>query len=493
MNLRAAVIGHPISHSLSPQVFSFIGETLGGNHRLQYEALDVESQQLEKFCQQLREQSEGAQWLGLNVTIPHKESILCHLDELAPEVQALGAANVVQVIGERLHGYNTDVAGIEVTLEKVGFACYGKTILVIGAGGAARATVYACAKAGAKKIVVVNRGVQRAQKLLNDLSAVFKSTEFSSVAAAGSIDAMADLVVQATPVGMARYDDRMNGDLANSFPTGSGTGSIDFPEIFRHCSQRALALDLIYRPQQTLFLQEAQRANLRAIGGLTMFVGQALATWQIWFGPLSARTREVLGNDLTAHLRDILRFESIQPVPRADFQRPIFLCGFMGVGKSATGRILSQKLACPFFDLDALIVELAGKSIRRIFSEDGEVEFRRWEGEALQDLLRRISVGGVCALGGGALISPENRRLIVQAGDLFYLKASPESLLGRLSGEWEERPLLKTSGDRITHLQNLLRTREPQYAEASAHIQTDNKSPSEVADEIIDILRGKVS
>lgn len=492
MNLLAAVIGHPISHSLSPQVFSFIGESLGDN-RLRYEALDVESQQLENFCQRLRKQSEGAQWLGLNVTIPHKESILFHLDELAPEVQALGAANVVKVMGERLRGYNTDVAGIEATLEKVGFVCHGKTILVVGAGGAARATVYACAKAGAQRIVVINRGVQRAQKLLDDLSAVFKSTEFSSVATVASIDAMADLVVQATPVGMVHYDDRMNGDRANPRSTGRASGSIDFSEIFRHCSRQALALDLIYRPEETLFLQEAQRASLRAVGGLTMFVSQALATWQIWFGPLSARTKEVLANDLTAYLRDILRFDSVTPVPRADCHRPIFLCGFMGVGKSAAGRILSQKLACPFFDLDALIVELAGKSIPQIFSEGGEIEFRRWESQALQDLLRRISAGGVCALGGGALISPENRRLIGQAGDLFYLKASPESLLERLASEWEERPLLNTSGDRITHLQNLLRAREPQYAEASVQIQTDKKSPSEVADGIIKILRSKVS
>ncbi len=491
MNLLAAVIGHPISHSLSPQVFGFIGENLGDN-RLRYEALDVESEQLEKFCQRLRKQSERAQWLGLNVTIPHKESILCHLDELAPEVQALGAANVVQVMGERLRGYNTDVAGIEATLEKVGFVSHGKTILVIGAGGAARATVYACAKAGAQRIVVINRGVQRAQKLIDELSSVFPSTEFSSVATTASIDAIADLVVQATPVGMAHYDDRMNRDLANPRPTCRASGHIDFSEIFRHCSRQALAFDLIYRPEQTLFRQEAQRANLRAIGGLTMFVGQALATWQIWFGPLPARTKEVLANDLTAYLRDILCFDSAKAVPRADFQRPIFLCGFMGVGKSVTGRILSQKLACPFFDLDALIVDLAGKSIPRIFSEDGEIEFRRWEGQALQDLLHRISAGGVCALGGGALISPENRVLIGQAGELFYLRASAESLLERLSGEWEERPLLKTSGDRITHLQNLLRAREPQYAEATVQIQTDNKSPSEVAIEIIDILRSKV-
>lgn len=491
MNLRAAVIGHPISHSLSPQVFRFIGEWLKDN-RLLYEALDVESKQLENFCRRLRNQFKEAKWVGLNVTIPHKESILCHLDELAAEVQVLGAANVVQVVGERLRGYNTDVAGIEATLEKVGFICQGKTIFVFGAGGAARAAVYACGKAGAKKIVVINRGVQRGQKLLDDLSAVFKSTEFSLVETAASINATADLVVQATPVGMVRYDDPKNGDLENLRQTDRVSKFIDFSEIFSHCSRQALALDLIYRPEQTVFLQEAQRANLRTVGGLTMFVSQALATWQIWFGPFLGTTKEVLANDLTEYLRDILSIEGTKTAPKTNSQRPIFLCGFMGVGKSATGRILSQKLACPFFDLDALIVDLAGKSIPRIFSENGEIEFRRWESQALQDVLSLISTGGVCALGGGALISPDNRRLIGQAGELFYLRASPESLLERLSSEWEERPLLQTKGDRIIHLQNLLQAREPQYSEASAQIQTDKKSPSEVADGIITILRSKV-
>lgn len=164
----------------------------------------------------------------------------------------------------------------------------------------------------------------------------------------------------------------------------------------------------------------------------------------------------------------------------------IFLTGFMGCGKTSVGRVLAQRLGYRFVDLDLAIVEQAGASVKEIFAEKGEPEFRRLESRALEGIA--AGTGSVVSTGGGVVLAEGNRALMRGAGVIVNLTATVEALVARLVGD-SERPLLEgdPSGQRI---RNMLETREPFYADADLRIDTSNKSVDAVATEILDALKG---
>ena len=159
----------------------------------------------------------------------------------------------------------------------------------------------------------------------------------------------------------------------------------------------------------------------------------------------------------------------------------ITLTGFMGSGKTTVGKVLADFLGCPFMDLDELIVKKAGKSIPDIFAQDGEAAFRQLEARILRQQVEKYAESTVVlALGGGAVLAPASAALLHEKTVCIYLRATLDTLLGRLVGETAGRPLADAS------LADRLASREPIYEE-TAHviIDTDGLSPDEVADEII--------
>ena len=153
----------------------------------------------------------------------------------------------------------------------------------------------------------------------------------------------------------------------------------------------------------------------------------------------------------------------------------------MGSGKSTVGRLLADALGCPFLDLDEVIVKKAGKSIPDIFAADGEGAFRALEKTALEQTVKKYGENtAVLALGGGTVTVPGAIGLLQNKTTCIYLKASLETLLGRLEGQTEGRPLADEN------MAARLAAREPLYAQA-AHVsmETDGLSPEEIADEII--------
>ena len=159
----------------------------------------------------------------------------------------------------------------------------------------------------------------------------------------------------------------------------------------------------------------------------------------------------------------------------------ITLTGFMGSGKTTVGKVLADFLGCPFMDLDDLIVKKAGKSIPEIFAQDGEPAFRQLEARLLRQTVEKYTENTVVlALGGGAVTAPASAALLREKTVCIYLRASLETLLGRLEGETAGRPLADAS------LADRLAARAPIYEE-TAHviIDTDGLTPDEVADEII--------
>jgi shikimate kinase len=161
----------------------------------------------------------------------------------------------------------------------------------------------------------------------------------------------------------------------------------------------------------------------------------------------------------------------------------IALIGFMGSGKSTVGRLLARELGYRFVDADELIEERTGQSIREIFAEKGEEEFRRLESQALESLSRERRV--VVAAGGGAPVRPENRYFFTRSSATFYLEVSFEEFLRR-TGIDPARPLLARGRE---ELQVLYDSRRPVYESLGSRVATDGREPSEVAAEIITVLR----
>ena len=159
----------------------------------------------------------------------------------------------------------------------------------------------------------------------------------------------------------------------------------------------------------------------------------------------------------------------------------VALTGFMGSGKSTVGRLLSEALGCPFIDLDEAIVKKAGRPIPAIFEADGERGFRRLEKQVMEQTVAKYAENtAVLALGGGTVTVPGAVSLLQENALCIYLKASLETIQGRLEGEKQGRPLADD------HLAERLSERSPLY-EKAAHItlDTDGISPEDLVDEII--------
>lgn len=253
---RAAVVGDPIAHSLSPELFTGMAETM--ERPLHYRRLRLLPADLEGVLKNVREASPP--WIGWSVTIPHKVAILPHLDELAASAKEAGAVNVVHFRKGRAVGHNTDGEGFLASLEAAGALPRGKKVLLLGAGGAARGVGRAMCGAGAGEITVLNRTEEKAKKLAQELGGRGGRLCDSAVLEAA---AAADLIINATSLGMGR--------------SGSPV-----PECVRF-RKEAVVCDLVYRPVLTPFLRAARRDGARTIGGLGMLVAQAAAAWRIWF------------------------------------------------------------------------------------------------------------------------------------------------------------------------------------------------------------------
>ena len=161
----------------------------------------------------------------------------------------------------------------------------------------------------------------------------------------------------------------------------------------------------------------------------------------------------------------------------------------MGSGKTTTGRSLAARLGWRFADLDSEIEKAAGRSVAKIFEDEGETAFRKRETEALRAILVHADAPLVLALGGGTLMAEENRELVRRHCRCVWLKASPEALSDRLAREAEGRPLL-AGQDLRTRVATLMASREATYREAAdVAVDTDGVDPEEIVKRIIEILR----
>lgn len=270
MNIKAStrvlgVIGHPVAHSFSPLMHNAAIRTLQAD--CCYVAFHVEPDRVEAALAGMRALEIG----GLNVTIPHKQAVMEHLDRISEEALAVGAVNTIAREGDDLVGYNTDVYGITRALEEVaGLASFPAHAVVLGAGGAARAAVYALGvRPEVTRISILNRTRDRADKLAEDMVKITGTTIVADgiePATQKRTFADAGVVLNTTSLGMHPKVDAS--PLADS--------SVVHPDL--------VVYDTVFNPLETRLMRQAREGGARAWGGLDMLVFQGARSFAIWTG-----------------------------------------------------------------------------------------------------------------------------------------------------------------------------------------------------------------
>ena len=361
--MKCGLLGRKLGHSYSPLIHSFLGDYC-------YELFEKEPQELEAFLKR-------GDWDGINVTVPYKKDVICHLDELTPMAERLQAVNTIIRRDGKLIGHNTDYFGFLTMVKSSGIDVANKKVLVLGSGGASNTAVAVLRELGAEVVVISRKGENHYGNL--------------------SLHADATILVNTTPVGM--------------FPdTGVSPVTLDhFPNLEG-------VLDVIYNPARTKLLMDAERRGIVAQNGLMMLVAQAKEAAQ-WF---------------TGKQIDDCLVDSIYTSLRAR-QENIALIGMPGCGKTTVGQALAKSLGKNFVDSDAVVAQLAGLPIPEIFRVFGEETFRKYETDALSDLGKQS--GLVIATGGGCVTRDPNYPLLHQNSSIVWLKRD----LSQLSTEG--RPL----------------------------------------------------
>ena len=269
MTKRVVLIGHPVSHSLSGAMQQAAFDKAGIDAR--YELWDRAPIALPDAIEEVR----GDDFLGANVTIPHKERVVPLIDKLTEEAQATGAVNTLTREGKRLVGHNTDVPGFVVALDKlVGRQKMPRAAVVLGAGGGSRAVVYGLIRAGFQRVVVFNRHLHRAEGLVKHFARSASHMDLKAMPWHESIIeaelAKTKVLINATSIGL-------NADVS-PVPAEVLTGDL-------------LVLDLIYN--RTRLLRDAESAGAAAQDGETMLLHQGAAAFALWTG--QAAPLEVMG------------------------------------------------------------------------------------------------------------------------------------------------------------------------------------------------------
>ena len=255
------IIGDPVEHSMSPVMHNAAFEALGLDYV--YLPFHVQGEELKEAINGIR----ALNIVGLNVTIPHKMAVIPFLDKLDPLAERMGAVNTIASENGELTGYNTDAPGFLQALRAQGIEPDGKSIVILGAGGAAKGISFILAGAGAS-LVILNRTLSRAEELTSQIARYYHRKITAMTLNEANLKrafGRADVLVNTTSVGMVPDVDRtpVPGDLLNS---------------------RLAVSDIVYNPLETRLLREAKAAGARTINGLDMLVWQGALAFEKWTG-----------------------------------------------------------------------------------------------------------------------------------------------------------------------------------------------------------------
>ena len=258
---KLAVIGDPIAHSLSPALQNFLIRHFA--LPFTYEALHVRPNELPEMMQRLCD----GEFRGINITLPHKQSVPAFLNELDATAARIGAVNTIVVEERKLIGYNTDARGFSRSLETAEIAVANRKAFVLGAGGAARAVIFALLQAHVGQISVCNRSAEHAATLITAFAEHAAPNQLQHVPWPERADWITKnemhLLINTTRVGMHPHHD-------------------EAPLPDHVFTAQMAAIDLVYNPAQTKFLRAADSAGAKIVNGLGMLIDQGVAALELW-------------------------------------------------------------------------------------------------------------------------------------------------------------------------------------------------------------------
>ncbi len=256
------IIGHPVTHSLSPRMHNAAFAHDGVDYV--YVAMDVLPERLTEAIEGLR----ALGFVGFNVTMPHKEAVLSLVDELDEAARLAGAVNTVVVQdGGLLRGLNTDGSGFVEACEEAGVSLSGRQVLLLGAGGAAAAIAVASLKEGASQLYIVNRTLRRAEELCANLSNVARGAQVLALPfdAVGEVAVEAEIMINATYLGMKKED------------------PLPLPALYI-TGEKAVCDAVYVAGGETALIQHARGVGAHAVSGGRMLLYQGVQAQRIWTG-----------------------------------------------------------------------------------------------------------------------------------------------------------------------------------------------------------------
>lgn len=341
---------------------SFSAEIHGALASYRYEIREIEPEKLGDFLIE-------HDFKGINVTIPYKEKVIPYLSDIDEQAKAIGAVNTIVNHDGKLYGYNTDFYGMKTLIERLGLTLTDKKVAVLGTGGTSRTACAVAGSMGAKAVLRVSRSAKG--------GAIDYETLYRD-------HADTQIFINTTPCGM--------------YPNPNGTAV----EIERFPKLEGIA-DAVYNPLRPQLVLDAKKRGIPAEGGLFMLVAQAVRASEIFLDTVYP----------TEVLESVYRKLQNQ-------KENIVLIGMPGCGKSTVGKLLAERLGRELCDMDAMIVERAGKPISEIFATEGEQAFRDLESQVLSEQLSQRT-GLIVSTGGGAILRDKNVNDLRRNGRLYFL------------------------------------------------------------------------
>ncbi|MBD3308460.1 shikimate dehydrogenase [candidate division KSB3 bacterium] len=422
-----AVFGKPVLHSRSPQIWNQAFKRLG----IPASYVRINPIDAEQAVNVIRE----LPLCGCNVTTPFKADMVDFIDQKDESVEILGAANTIKNDNGTLIGFNTDAYGVVNSLKEAGVAPQGKKIIVLGAGGAARAAVYGLLKAGTQDVILMNRTYEKAVKAADRLGC------------------------QVAYFGRAKSEIQTADILISCIPSNRRIVKKDW------LHPGLAVFDANYASGESPLLLDARDAGCQVISGLHWLVHQAAPAFDLFF--------EV---DPSEFMQEAIHHIS-QPASSS-----IAVIGFMGAGKTSIGGHLANMLDVEFLDTDALIEQRAGESIPEIFRKYGEARFREIERAVFDHL--DFTPAKVISCGGGAIKDEKICQRLRQNCTVVWLWSSLSTTMARIRRG--TRPLLDTD-DIENHARRIFTERLGLYAEcAGIMFVNETRSTKHIAQKIYD-------
>lgn len=442
------LLGDPVEHTMSPLIHNTLSDIVGLNNV--YVPFHTRSENLESAVKG----AYALNILGLNVTVPHKYEVMKYLSAIDEGGQAIGAVNTLVRTENGYKGYNTDMMGLFREVRSYGVELDGQDVIILGAGGAAKAVAYMCVSNGAGHVYILNRTVAKAQAIADHMNDFFgnQSMTAMSIQDYHKLPEKKYIVFQSTSKGLYPHSDEV---------------VIEDPAFYKLIS---VGIDLIYKPFCTGFMSLCRQAGAKSYNGLKMLLYQGIIAYELW-------------NDITV---DEETADEIYRKLLKKTRDNIVLTGFMGSGKTTVGKLLSERYGYTFIDTDQYIEEKCGCTIAELFSKKGEAYFRQLETDILKELNASLT-HAVLSTGGGLPLREENAAEMATLGTVIYLQITPEEVISRLSGD-NTRPLL-SGDDPEQKVRDLLTYRTLLYERAAdLTIPVTKLTPEYIVEEIISKL-----